>query len=549
MHSEKTSSKKAIALAASAVILTGVAYILMANPEFRFMEGASAIKILWTRAILTGQGYTDIGRIGAPPEIVRPPGFALFLSGIVAVFGENMLALKVINNLFAPIGCAGLFIVFRRRTRKAWLAAGLALAGWLFPDLYQHAPYLEAEILFMALLFWAIFMFERQMEDKHRSWYGLSGFCVLLAVLVLVRSVAITLVPAAIISVLLKSGADNKKKAIWITAIVLTWVLVGGGWMVRNQMVAPPGELTYVDKLLSGEPIQSVWWLAEDHRVPLLPQPKQASISDVLYRLPQNAAYFSAQIFSNLNPLASSTSTGATVFGGILLLAAMAGLFISMFKRKELLDFFAVFYLVTVLLWPYQDKRFILPVAPALLYYLIYFVSFLHMKIKNNKELFHVRTSAPVILIILILFFIGDYGILKRELSADTSPSLKKSEYFVITTPNPGAYHSLVLLDYLGKNTGPQSSIMFHSYSPCALITGRQCSAIPMARPDDIMRYILDSGIDYVVVDDEAKYGGSYMSRFTVAYLKPVMEKYPGYFKPYYLLESGDSGIYQVEPE
>ncbi|OGP58872.1 MAG: hypothetical protein A2V67_19350 [Deltaproteobacteria bacterium RBG_13_61_14] len=525
--------------------LIAILYLATANPEFRFMEGATAIKLLQARALLGGEGYTDIGRIGSPPEIVRPPGFALIIAGVIALFGEDMLVLKVINNSFAPLGFFALFFLFRRRTQDPGLALLMALAAYLFPHLYEIARYLESEVLFCLLFFASLAVFETAHDKSFRDQRLLVLFCFLLAVATLVRTAAFVLVPAAWLTLAFDSKAPRRLRLIWAGVILGTWIVVGGGWMIRTQLVAPKGELTYLTKLLAGEPVNSFYWLAEDHRVPLLPRPPRATAGAVARRCLPNTVFFFRQVLGNLWRASSAWPLPAVLAAvGLPAGLALLGLVLGLFRKRRILDFATVLYLGVILFWPYQDHRFLLPIAPFLLLYLIEgFQAGARFVFRVSSEPTWPRARFAILAVLVLLIGLFTARDLQRlaEGKRLTTPVLEWRPHFRITSPNLGAYHSLLLLDWIRTHSSPSDRVLFHSYEPCALITERQCSPIPPVPPERLIRYLDEQQITLVVVDDEVEYGRSLMSAFTAHFLLPAIEAYPGRFQTVYSLSLPDS--------
>lgn len=537
-----------IALAAAGVV--AALYLAMANPQFRFMEGASAIKLLWARALLAGEGYTEIWRVGAPPEIVRPPGFAILVTAVVAAFGEDMLALKIVNNMFAPLGCLALFFLVNRRTRDPLVSGLIALGGFAFPHFYAHALYLEAEILFCFLFYLGLVMFERARADAFSGRLLMLGFCAVTAAACMVRSVGLVLIPASVPALTLARSAPPSRRLWWGIIIVLTWTAVGGGWMLRNQMVAPAGELTYLDKVMAGEPVESIYWLAEDHRVPLLGPPRRATPSDLAARVFTNARFFLYQAAENVFPDARKhpASAWAALFPALVVLY---GLGLGLKRQRSILDFTCGLYLVVILLWPYQDNRFLLPALPFLLLYLAEGIVDVAARFSRGEAPpgFHGGPRLAITVLLAVLsasFLVSDLRILREGKKPLAVPALVKGPHFRITSPNLGAYHSLVLLEWIRTHSAPTDRVLYHSYSPCALITERQCSAIPMVGPERLMDYIEEAGITLVVVDDEVSHGGGFMAVFTPRYLAPAVEAFPYRFAELYRIEGSSARILRV---
>lgn len=517
-----------------AALLVAILYLAAGTPELRFMEGASAIKILHARAILSGQGYTDIGRLDSPPEIVRPPGFAYLVAGVVGLFGENMFALKLANNIFAPLGFLALFVLLRRRTEDAYLSMSIALAAYLLPNMFHIARYLEAEILFSSLFFIAIAIFERASDRDFGGRRLLFAFGLVLALAIMVRTVAFVLVPGAMLALFFRGGPAWKRRLGWAGVIVGVWVLVGGGWMLRNQMVAPTGEMTYLDKVLSGKPVHSIYWLAEDHRVPLMAKPRRATLMDIGARAIPNSIFLIRQGLANAWPECSAwTVPKLLAVAALPLLLVLFGFFRGLFLKRRLLDFTTGIYLVVILFYSYQDNRFLLPIAPFILLYSAMGIrSAAKTAFRSNPDRgVEIGRMVSILAMTALIVIFSTKDVRRLFEPPSPMPIIEVNPHLRISSPNLGAYHSASLLEWVHTNSSPDDRVLFHSYSPCALITERECSAIPMVGPERLMRFIDESGITLVVVDDEARHARAYMAAFTPRYLLPAIKAYPERFK------------------
>ena len=540
--------KSPLLWAAVAALLIAVLYLSAANPHFRFMEGASAIKILHARALLAGQGYTDIGRVGAPPEIVRPPGFPAFMALVFAVFGENLLVLKIINNLFAPAGFLALFLLLKRRSDSPFTALAIAFAGYLFPFLVGMARYLEAELMFCFLFFAALYVFERAHDEGHVRKSLAAIFTFLLCISSLVRSVAFVLVFAALPALGFRKEVSLGRRLVFALVIVVLWAVVGGGWMLRNQAVAPKGEMTYADKLLADEPVDSVYWLLEDQRTPLLWSPGRASALEIIARSKPNSVFYLGKLIGSVRQ--TWTRAGPAVIVALLAVLIMtAGFINALLKKRRITELAVLLYLVVILLWPYQDNRFIVPVFPLLLYYLsegIGLIAGLIVPSTRDHKKAAVIVSAAVMSILAAVFAYHDLRLLIKDKDAAKRVVIKKSEHFQITATSESTANSALLLQWLKQNAAKEDVIMFHSYAPCALITGRQCTGIPLGRPEKVLGYIKQKGVDWILLDDEFSHGHEYMAAYTEKVLRPACKAFPEYFREAKTLQGSGARVLKV---
>jgi hypothetical protein len=207
-------------LAALAVLLAvGVtirAAILFRAPAF-FVGGDSQTYLVPAYE-LARDGNWDLGAR-------RPPGYPLFLAGVIVVLGEDMRAVVLAQHLLGLATIAATYGLGRAVAgRAAGVLAGLgvALSGPLL--VYEH--YIMAEALFGALLTaaaWALVAARR----SPGPWPALVGGS-LLAAGWLVRPAALLLVPLIPLALL---GARSWRRSVILTALAgLGFALVAAPW-------------------------------------------------------------------------------------------------------------------------------------------------------------------------------------------------------------------------------------------------------------------------------------------------------------------------------
>jgi len=364
----------------------------------------------------------------------------------------------------------------------------------------------------------------------------------------MVRTVAFTLVPAALLALGCCRAIPWKKRALWSGVIIAAWVMVGGGWMLRNQIVSAAGDLTYMDKALAGEPMNSLYWLALDQRLPLLAAPRRAAPADIMARALSNLNFYARQPLYNAWPAGAARASGISLAASApAALLLLIGLLRGLFQKRRLLDFYVFIYLAVLIFYPHQDTRFLIPVMPFLI---LYAVEALEPGARfffrgEGRTRAAGRIAGLVLSAVLILIF--SYRDFRHcsGIHYDT-PVIVRGPYFRVTTPHLGAYHSAVLLDWVRKNSSPTDRVLFHSYAACAVMTEKQCAGIPLVDPARLIKFLDDAGITLVVVDDEAKYGPAYTSAFTPRFLVPAIEAFPDRFQSLMTLDNSSARVWRV---
>ena len=128
--------------------------------------GDSATYMLLAESLLrAGDGYSTQIAPG-PPEVHTkyPPGYPALLAPVVAAFGRNFVALKLLSVLLTAVSTA-LFVVYARgeRTRASWLLLALAFA--VCPGVIDYSRWMLSEAAFLVVTLLALWQLERDRPD------------------------------------------------------------------------------------------------------------------------------------------------------------------------------------------------------------------------------------------------------------------------------------------------------------------------------------------------------------------------------------------------
>lgn len=216
----------ALALRLAPMLHSGSAWTMANADSSRYVELAEGLR--------SGCGFARLidGRCG-PPEVLRTPGYPLFLTAIpslravVAVQAIIGAALCVLVGIFVSFywgGCAGVI-------------AELLLALNV-PSIVQGSR-IMSDVLFQAILAAAVIVqlcvIARRRYDARSVVFGM-GAALMLAVAILVRPVGVLLPLIAPIPFLFLPREVSRRKtvALCVAAFALP-ALVTGGWMARNE--------------------------------------------------------------------------------------------------------------------------------------------------------------------------------------------------------------------------------------------------------------------------------------------------------------------------
>lgn len=327
---------------------------------FQTIGGDGPSYLILAKSIAEGYGYADINIPGAPTHTQYPPLFPLLIAPIYLAFGYNFLAVKL---LVVAFGIASLFVVrsyFSGQDGRLYGTLIAVLTGTNFFFLIGTNS-LQTEIPFMFFSF-LVLLYARGRVTDGGAYQLFLALPLLLALAYMTRMIGVTLVAASFASVLLalrqKEGlsAGLKKAALFLGAASLPFAL----WTHRNSIYAQD-VATY----------QSIFAQADYYSL----DSGSAGLSSLFARFLLNSGYYLESVYEVLLTftLAGSNLAWAAVIAVSGLV--MAGFIRELFYRREMKDFYFLFYMGLLTLWPVYGKadahRYLVPMIPFLYHYLL----------------------------------------------------------------------------------------------------------------------------------------------------------------------------------
>lgn len=314
------------------------------------------------KALAGGHGFTYDGVVGAPPATKFPPVYPLTLAAIWTVtrsIGAATLIATFIN--IALVAAAGAwFGRVLHRDAKLPLAVSLvvAAAGFASTDVIRTAVVPLSEPLFLLLVVLALAQWRtieaalgidrRDEEARSIAWRQLAIPAVTLVGVVATRSAGLALVLAfGAALVLPRPSSSRLGAAALVTGPAALFVLAWGRWSTGATGRIPEGARDLLG------PYQG--WLADQ----VLSAP-----AVFLGDLPGHATGVLGRAIALLIP--GLAGTPMWVAGSVLLGLGGVGTVI-LIRRLPPLGWFVAAYLSMVLLWPYLDRRLLVPLHPALI--------------------------------------------------------------------------------------------------------------------------------------------------------------------------------------
>jgi len=209
------------------------AWLISRDPSI-FYSRDSASYIGLAQALIHGEGFT----VGGVPELVRTPGYPLFLlPGMMAGAVEPLTI-----TLQAVVGTITLGLVMAVATGlssspKVSVLAGLAYA--IEPLALLYTGRILSESLFALCLMLAALLLQRSLRSN--SWVGLAGAALALSIAAYVRPIGYFL-PAVTALTWLAVAILRKSATRWVVARIVFFLAISmtamGVWQSRNSLTA-----------------------------------------------------------------------------------------------------------------------------------------------------------------------------------------------------------------------------------------------------------------------------------------------------------------------
>ena len=303
-----------------------------------------AIYTVLAKALATGEGYRMLNLPGAPHATHYPPAYPFFLSLLWRVspsFPDNIVLFKFANALWLGLTALGTFLFARTRLQWTWLGAALgAVAGTLAIVVLLVTGVVLSEPMFMAILFAALLLSERAVEDKSLTSAALAGFAG--GALALVRTMGIAIVPATL---LIMISRRNYRGAVVMAATAAVLLVPWSLWMKAWQHEIPP--------VLMGKYGAYGPWLADGFQ-----EGGAAFVRDVIVANLMSVHRFLGYFFAPV----SFAEVRTIAYVGVL---GLTGIGLSILARRSAITLlFLMGYAAITLMWPFEPDRFVIGVWP-----------------------------------------------------------------------------------------------------------------------------------------------------------------------------------------
>ena len=307
-----------------------------------FTAGDDAAYLLLSRA-LRAFSYRELQFIGNPVAARFPPGYPSLLA-VLGLFGEHLELIAGVGIAISASGLLALFDVVRRRW-SGQIALLVTAVVAVNPAVVTNAGAIASETLFGSLTLWSLWAADRTDHGERRAVAG--GALAIAAAMV--RSAGVTL-PLAL-------GAHwlLRRRFRFVIVFAVASALTVGAWLAWTTL-APKREVrrSYIDDAVA------------------IRSGDGSMINTIAHRVATNASTYGGQALPmELHlPLTSRTRVDNVAWVAVLGVLGVAGL-LSAWRRWNAAVVFAATYAALLLVWAFMLERFVEPVLPLVIAFVL----------------------------------------------------------------------------------------------------------------------------------------------------------------------------------
>ncbi|HEY6951746.1 MAG TPA: hypothetical protein VI758_05025, partial [Bacteroidota bacterium] len=354
--------------------------------------------VIWGTSFAHGHGFIDDTQPDPERYVVNAPLYSVVLAPALLFFPNSLAAAKIWTLMIGVCALVLFFVWLKRRFGPTQAVIGTLILA-CNPLMIVMATEAMSEMCFLALTFLTMIILEDfETEEKLLSRNSVY-LLIILSFLPLLREVSIALVGAVIIVLLRKK---QYRHAIWFA---VGTAVVAAAWIIRNVYIVgvpPTSQDTNVSFILGH--------FVTPANSPIVRELIQRIIANIqgfygftvsllMYPFPQSLIVDPHQFFRILY---RSLSTAKYILPFALLPFVVTGILGDLRRSYKgyVALLFCVFYALIIVVYPVQDIRFLLPLLPFGIYYVLSSIGNVsQLKVLRNRTTAIVAGSAAVMLL------------------------------------------------------------------------------------------------------------------------------------------------------
>jgi hypothetical protein len=408
-----------------------------------FPGGDNARYLIFTKSLLSGNGYRNIGRLSSPPHTFAPPGFSFLLAPVVLAFGMNIVAAKMLVALFGALSILIVYILFRRE-HSGLYAIGVSVLYGTAPVVFMYARRVYSDLPFAVVSLLAFRAIEQYTARRFRVDRALLA-AILLAASFYLRPVALALLLAATLWLLTKR--EVSKAGLLVTLVVLL-IMPWYYWVSRVGDSAMPGHFS---ALLSQDS------LLESLQVML------SNLASYCQLLAENFWYLTTKALEHLGLFPGPLSYLSYCTIGLAVVFLVAGFSECLWRGIGFREFYVSIYVVVLLSYAFVIDRFIIPILPFAVHYYVRGVTVLMDGIAQRTSIRAYTTDWLRFLLILFLVLSNGAHMVAR---------LYQEQHFPIFSPTAASDYDVA--KWASMHLAPSAVVVTNTPDFFYIYSGRQ---------------------------------------------------------------------------
>lgn len=310
-----------------------------------FPGGDNAGYMILGESLREGLGYRDLHLPGTPLHAKYPPLYPAVLA--VLGWAGGLQLFKLASLVFTTAA-----VWLTARLGRRWLGEIPALAASAVvavnPVLLEYSHFVLSEALFTLLLLLSLERAAASGSEGRLSWAAIAAA----AAAFLTRTAGLPLLAAVVLYGLVRGGRRAALAALAPAAAV------AGGWSLY-QRLADPGGTGYLAEFAMVNPYD--------------PSAGTVGVAGLLRRTAVNAWTYVSEVLPASLLGGGEGSVLLALAGGLAAALAAGGWIARAGERLGAAELFTVLYLALIVVWPsvWTDRRFLLPVLPVLVLYVL----------------------------------------------------------------------------------------------------------------------------------------------------------------------------------
>ena len=316
-----------------------------------FPSNVDAVRFLiLSHSILSGEGYTDIHRPLSLPHTRFPPVLPCMFAAVQWIAPGSLVPMKLAVASFGLLSIIAFYLFFRRLVGDL-LAALLAVTIGIQLEMLRFSQQLMSDVPYIFFSILALFLIVRRVQSRQAGVWLEIAIGVALSLATLTRTIGLSLFAAFLVSVLLDRGFKKKVRCLSVVSLIL--LSSQGAWEVRNYVALGRFLPIYGDQL-----VRNYFRNGREGLVGPV---------DLLRGSIHNIGVHSRHLVQMTLPCLSFLPLFLPFFA----LIAAFGWVARLVRRRDVIEFYVLFYALILLPWPWAFDRFLLPIAGLLIFYFV----------------------------------------------------------------------------------------------------------------------------------------------------------------------------------